>query len=122
MKAAWIAAGILLLVVVVVICNTAYVNHTVGDMEALAASLPDAPEPQAADILDGLRERLETHESGLSLSVSFLLLDRVRELIDSEAAYNRTGDIANYAATRAMLLDALGDLKRLERVSVQNIM
>ena len=122
MKSVWLSFGMLLLVVFLVLCNAGYVNHTVKDMKRMANDLPLSPDSGTEAQLDSILRLLDSHEAGLGLSVSFPLIDRVRELTDSARAYAQAGDKAGYASSRAMLIDAISDLNRLEKVTVKNIM
>lgn len=115
MRAARIAAVLLCLVVVLVVCNAVYVRTTVADMRDLADALPEAPDAETAAAVGRLIGRLDREKTLLGLSVSFPLIDRVRELAVSLQAYAADGgDTADYLAARGMLCGALDDLDRLE--------
>ena len=122
MISVWLSFGVLLLVVLLVLCNAGYVNHTVNNMKRMANDLPPSPDSGTEAQLDSILRLLDSHEAGLGLSVSFPIIDRVRELTDSARAYAQAGDKAGYASSRAMLIDAISDLNRLEKVTVKNIM
>lgn len=123
MKAALIAGVVLCLVVGLVIGNAVYVRETVGDLRDMADALPETPGAEAADAVSLLIDRLDREETLLGLSVSFTLIDRVRELAVSLRAYAQDGsDAAAYASAREMLRAAVDDLDRLEYVRLRNIM
>ena len=87
-----------------------------------ADALPAIPDADTPGLLDGLEAQFNRYETGLSLSVSFPILDRVREQIAAARAYAVSGSDTDYAAALAVLREALNDLDRLERFSVRNIM
>ena len=87
-----------------------------------ADALPVIPDADTPGLLDGLETQFNRYETGLSLSVSFPILDRVREQIAAARAYAVSGSDTDYAAALAVLREALNDLDRLERFSVRNIM
>lgn len=123
MRAALIAALVLCLVVGLVIGNAVYVRRTVGDIRDMADSLPEAPDAEAANAVGRMIDRLDREEALLGLSVSFTLIDRVRELAVSLRAYAQDGsDAAAYTSAREMLRAAVDDLDRLEYVRLRNIM
>jgi predicted PurR-regulated permease PerM len=122
MKSVWASCGVLLLVVLLVLGNGFYVNRTVQHMTELANALPFSPDSDTEAQLGEIIQLLNSHEASLGLSISFPLIDLVQELANSARAYAVAGDEAGYASSRAMLIDAIGDLNRLEKISVKNIM
>ena len=95
---------------------------SVAALRTRADALPAIPDAGTPGLLDGLEAQFNRYETGLSLSVSFPILDRVREQIAAARAYAVSGSDTDYAAALAVLREALNDLDRLERFSVRNIM
>lgn len=95
---------------------------SVAALRTRADALPVIPDADTPGLLDGLETQFNRYETGLSLSVSFPILDRVREQIAAARAYAVSGSDTDYAAALAVLREALNDLDRLERFSVRNIM
>ncbi len=118
-----VAAGILLLVIVaLVVGNALYVHRVSDDLLARAHALPAVPDPASTPAaVAALRERLERHLPWLGLSVHYGVLDRVEEALYALEAQAATGDSWQYAASRAVLIDLLRDIERLERLGVENI-
>lgn len=120
--AAVVASAVLLfLILCAIIGNAVFVRISVSRLEALAAALPDSPGADAVAALDELAAAFSRVEVGLSLSVSFPLLDRVREQLSAARAYALSGSYMEYSATCSVLLDAIRDLGRLEQWSVKTI-
>ncbi len=121
--AAVIAAAVLLcLILCAVAANAVFVRGSVAALRTRADALPAIPDADTPGLLDGLGAQFNRYETGLSLSVSFPILDRVREQIAAARAYAVSGSDTDYAAALAVLREALNDLDRLERFSVRNIM
>ncbi len=121
--AAVVAAAVLLcLIVCAVAANAAFVRGSAAALTARADALPAVPDTDTARLLDTLATLFARYESGLSLSVSFPVLDRVREQIAAVRAYAAAGSSADYAAALAVLREALRDLDRLERFPARNVL
>lgn len=120
--AAVVASAVLLcLIVCATVGNAVFVRVNVSRLEVLAEALPASPGADAVAALDDLTAAFSRVEAGLSLTVSFPLLDRVREQLSAARAYALSGSYIEYSATRAVLLDAIRDLGRLEQWSVKTI-
>lgn len=121
--AAVVASAVLLCIVLVSVAgNAVFVRRTVLSMRERVESLPAVPDAGVPGELDELSALFDRREIGLSLSVSFPILDRVREQIAAARAYAITGSEADYTAAIAVLKDVIRDLDRLERFSARNIM
>lgn len=114
MKASVGGGILLLLVLLLVIFNAGYVQGTTRSMEERIAVLPDEPTAEAARGIEELRAYWEIHQPWLRLTVSFSLTDRVSELAASLEAYAEGGAETDYTATKALLWDAVKDVRRLE--------
>lgn len=120
--AAVVFAGILLCFLCVAVgVNAAFVRRSVAELTRLADALPPTPDGTVSDRLDELAQVFERRETALSVSVSFPLLDRVREQITAVRAYAEAGSVAEYTAAVALLRDAIRDMARLEHISARNI-
>ena len=121
-----VAICVLCLILITVTVNAVFVNRLVDRLTDMAEALPSSPEEQDTEKLiariNELADLLAAHEKALNLSVSFQLIDRAHELTDQLKAYAATHEAGNYAATRESLLDALDDLKRLEKIGAENIL
>lgn len=120
--AAVVFAGLLLcLLCVAVGVNAVLVRRSVAELTRLADALPPIPDGTVADRLEELARAFERRETALSVSVSFPLLDRVREQITTVRAYAEADSAAEYTAAVALLREALRDMARLEHFSARNI-
>lgn len=123
MRGALIAAVVLCLLVCLVVVNAVYVRRCVNDLRDMADALSLLPDEGAADAVGRMLDRLDREETLLGLSVSFTLIDRVRETAVSVRAYALDGqDAGAYLAARAALREIVDDLDRLEYVRLRNIM
>lgn len=95
--------------------NAVFVRVSVARLSGLAEALPAEPGEEAAARLTELEAAFARRATGLSLTVSFPLLDRVREQLSAARSYALSGSRAEYAAACVLLRDAIRDLARLER-------
>lgn len=123
MKGWVVAAAVLLAVCILVGVNGFYVRHTTRELMADMEALPAVPDPETTPAeVAALREKLDSHLTGLGLSVSYTVLDRAIETLYSLEANARVGDHMQYAASLALLRDMLEDIARLERFRLENIL
>ncbi len=122
MKGCVAAAVVLCVVILLVAINAVYVRRVADNLCDRLEALPEHPDPTTTpDAVAAIRRRLEAHTTTLSLSVNFALPDRIGESLCALEAYAREGDGAQYAATRAVLLDLCRDLSRAERFDLENL-
>lgn len=123
MKGCVLAAVILLLVVIGVICNALYIHHTADQLMEWVEALPDVPNPQETPHAIGqIRERLEKKVSLLGITVPYSIIDRVSEALINLEACARTDDRLQYAETLALLRDLVEEIGRTEKITVKNIL
>lgn len=116
MKAS-VGAGILLVLIFIAVgINAAYVHRVTNEMRAQVAALPEIPnestEARITEFQNYLRDKLPL----LRLTISYPQLDRVGELSTSLKGYAQSDALSDYRITRALLLDALQDVERTERL------
>lgn len=120
--AAVILSAVLLgLLCLAVAANALYVRHGVSELKRQVAALPDVPGEGVEQQLDELEDTFGSMETGLSMSIRYALLDRVREQLASVRAYAAGNNRDEYATAVAGLWEAVRDLDRLERFSARNI-
>ena len=122
MKAVTAAVCVLLAVLCLVTVNALWIRKTVADIRRVAEAMPDEASPDAEAGAALLKDMIDRHEALMGLSVSYTLMDKVRELAVSAGAFAQAGDTAAYRSARAVLLEAVDDLDRLERLDVRNLM
>ncbi len=112
-----IAGGILLLVILVlVILNAWYIHSVTREMNRMVESLPQTPEPATLAHIAAFQAYFEEKHPLLRITIGFSQLDRVTELSESLLEYAQSGSLPDYRATRRLLLDAIQDMSRLERL------
>jgi len=121
-KGCIMAAGILLLVGILVAVNAVYVTRVSDTLEEMYKNLPLVPDPATTPaVIQNMTEYLNRHETGLGISIGFPLLDGIEERLARLEAYAEAGNTTEYAATLTALEGCLRDLRRHERVHSRNI-
>lgn len=116
MKASVGAAILLFLLIALVILNAWYVRSTTDRLIAEVQALPDVPKEDTVTQIEALQTEFDRHEGWLRLTVNYTLIDKISELITSLKSYAEANVSTDYLATRALLLDAINDVGRLERL------
>ncbi len=120
MKAS-IGAGILLLILLVTVCaNAIFVKNTTQALTDQIQSLSDLPSKENPQKIKAIQTYFEEKEPLLRISVSFLLLDRVKEHLEALRLYAESDMTGDYLVTKALLLDAVEDMGRMERLKIFN--
>ena len=118
MKAS-VGAGILLLVLLLLVCiNAVFVTNTTRSLSDQLRALPDAPSEECLQKIQVIEAYFEEKEPFLRISISFFLSDRVKEQLASLRLYAATDMAGDYLVTKALLLDAVEDMGRLERLGI----
>ncbi len=116
MKASIVAGILIILLVALVTGNAYYVGHITDAISLLVETLPETPTPEAITQMQTISEQLHAHRPYLSFFISFSLIDRVLELSDSLLLYGKCYDVVDYQVTKALLSDAIDDMRRLEEI------
>lgn len=105
-----------------VVGNFFYINRVADTMEEWLNALPDIGEEACAEKVAELRRYWENQASFVGLSVGYTVLDRVSEQAATLEACVSCGDLYGFRTAVALLRDAVGDVRRLEQFSIENLM
>ena len=123
MKGCVLGGVVLLVVTLLVACNAVLVTRTEASLLGDLTALPQVPDPTTTPAeVAAIRARLEKKEAFLGISVSYTVIDKAAEALRSLEASAAIGDVEQYRATLATLVDMLEDIGRLERLSLKNIL
>ncbi len=118
MKTFIVALAVFSLLLCVIILNALFVNRSMNELEDAVSSLS----PCDATALSEVTELWEKRYTLLSLSVS---RNEMRDMdvwmAEMRIAAERS-DVLQFETARAQALDSIGDIRRLERISVSNIL
>ena len=122
MKAFVVSILLAILLLGCIIFNNIYINRLADrileQLEALPAIDDNTCIPQAQAILAEWDEQVEY----VRLSVGYPVVDRVSEQATMLLACAECGDLYGFQSALALLRDAIGDMRRLEVISISNIL
>ena len=104
-----------------IFCNHLYINNVASEMLERLDKLPDIT---SEECVRSCRELLEYWNQQLSLaelSASYTLVDKVSEQATLLVACAECGDRYGFRSASELLRDAIGDMRRLEELSLGNI-
>ena len=101
--------------------NFIYVNHLTNAMTEIAAALPSIDEPMCAEKADALCRLWEKHSPIVGLTVGFLTVDKLSEHCQTLRSCAEVGDVYGYYSALSLLYDAIDDVRRLEKFSIDNL-
>ncbi|MBQ7335371.1 MAG: hypothetical protein IJW92_02725 [Clostridia bacterium] len=102
--------------------NFFYVNSFADRMERLITDLPDIQSPDCVSAAEQIHAYWEENAPLLGLSIGYSIIDRVGEQSCVLVACAEVGDVYGFYSAAALLLDAVGDLRRAERFSIENLL
>lgn len=108
---------LLVLLIVFVVLNAVYINKVANRMLDAVSALPPIADETAVSAAASLREDWLRATPFVDLTVSYLLSDRVCEQTALLVSCAEAGDVYGYASARAILSDALEDMRRTELFS-----
>ena len=120
MKTFVVSLILFVLMIFAIVWNFLYINRTADKLLELSEALPktSAGALKQAEALSAFwRERMDV----VGFSVGYTVLDRISEQTVSLVAAAKYESDFDYRLAKALLDDAIGDMRRLERFSFGNI-
>lgn len=121
MKVFYLSAFLLLALIAAVIGNAIYINNVVETMLTQVQSLPDIRQEDCVFRITELLAYWEANTDRVYLSVGFLSVDRITEQSKLLLSCAECGNNCGFSDAKALLTDALCDIKRLEEVHIGNL-
>lgn len=116
MKSFVISIFLALLMTAGIIINAVYINNVGQKTEAAIETLPP---PQSSDCYSqakDLEQIWKKQAKVVHISVNHTIVDRIGEQFTALVACAECGDLYGFYTARALLLDALDDMQRLEHI------
>ena len=119
MKTFYTALCVFLLLCLAIICNVLFISQTAGRLTDMLNTLPTCEEAESEfEKLDAFWQRRRT---AVSLSVSFDEIKDMDNCITSMRSALKSGDEKEFESEKALALNAVCRIQRLERLSLENI-
>lgn len=104
-----------------ILLNAIEIQSIASETEQRIKALSEYPSEESALEIAKLQAAWKERTNLLGLSVSYSVIDRVSEQMQLLAAACSFGDVYGYVETRVLLLDAIEDFRRLERLEIANL-
>ena len=122
MKALFASLIIFAVLLAGISANCVYINRISKDLQLQAKKLENIYDPTTLENLEKLKKHFKKHEKILLLSSSYITVNKVDDSIDGAIAYARSKDESGFQNAKAVLINAIYDLSRLEKFSIKNIL
>ena len=104
------------LMALAIVVNSLYINNVGERTENAILSLPDPSDPACISAAAGLEQDWKHYAKQVHISVNHTLVDRIEEYLATLTACASCGDVYGFYTARALALDALRDMRRLENI------
>lgn len=94
-----------------VIFNCLYINRTCDTLAAMTQALPQADCSECRNMVARLDEYWQSHHATIALSVSYIKLNRISDLLSALKSYAESGAASDYECARALLLNAISEIR-----------
>lgn len=97
-----------------IVANGLYINNVGRKTEVMVEQIPDPTHPDCRPQAEALEQTWKKQAKIVHISVNHIIVDRIGEQVETLVACAECGDVYGFYTARALLLDALGDMQRLE--------
>ena len=104
------------------VINFLFINDVYEDINVLISEISSTPCAENEEKISRLNDYWENVDARVSISVSYLLIDEIENLIDSVGVYNQLNDATQLSYSLALLKNATHNIRRLEEFSIKNIL
>ena len=122
MKSFWISMILLIAMLIGVGVNFFYINGVADELYRRIDAIPAITDLNCINATQELTSYWETVIDVVNLSVGYTVVDRVSEQAVTLNACAACNDFYGFQTALALLRDAVGDMRRLERFSVGNLL
>lgn len=116
MKSFLISLILALLMVGGVVMNGIYINEVGNRIQKDAEQLPLPTDPSCLAMVSKLETQWKKDARWIHISVNHSIVDRIGEQASTLVACAQSRDIYGFYTARALLLDAVEDMQRLEHI------
>lgn len=111
-----------IILIIMIILNFCFVENVIRDMEEAVSTMDTLPCDNNTVIIDHLKDYWGKSVPLLSLSVTYDDIKDLTDIIDSLQAANETRNINQFQIHVELLLNAIDEIGRLEKLSLENIL
>lgn len=108
--------------VTIIILNSVYINQTANMLIQITNSLPTPGCLDYNSRITNMERQWKEHYSLLCLTINLNDLNKVADCISQLKAYSVNDNEQDFESTRQLLINAIKNLHRLEKLSLDSIM
>ena len=116
MKSFLVSLVLIVLMIGGVTVNCIYINKVGNRIQESTEQLPIPSEPDCLQMVSELEKQWKKDAQWIHISVNHTIVDRIGEQTSTLVACAQSGDLYGFYTARALLLDAVEDMQRLEHV------
>ena len=115
------ASAIFLALCVTMVANFRYINGTADELTEMTENL-SIDDTDCLEKIDEIQKKWEKSSNIFSLSVGFKEIDYLGETLIALRSTAENGSELEFERYRALLVDAIDGVRRLEKFSIMNIL
>ena len=109
------------ILVAVIIGNSLYIIKEVNILRDTVTSIPSIDSPDCQYFINSLRDRWHSFKKVARLSLNYAEINKMDCLIEEMDCHLSTQNNNDFEHTRVMILNLLGEIARLERLSIDGL-
>ncbi len=122
MKTFYTSIALFILMIAFILINASYINRTVNELTEITHALPSPINSNYDTCINDLKEFWEQNYTAISFSVCMNDLNKISDSISQLKAYSTNQNEQDFEATRKILINAINNMCRLEKISWDSIM
>lgn len=122
MKTFILSVIIFITMVTIIILNSVYINQTANMLIQMTNSLPTPGCLDYNSRITNMERQWKEHYSLLCLTINLNDLNKVADCISQLKAYSVNDNEQDFESTRQLLINAIKNMHRLEKLSLDSIM
>ena len=109
------------ILIAIIVCNSIYVKKEVDILRDAVRSVPTIESPDCQLFINSLREKWRDFKKIARLSLNYAEINRMDCLIEELNCHLETKNDNDFEHAKVMMLNLLGEIVRLEKISVDGI-
>ena len=109
------------LLISIIIGNSLYINNEIKLLNEAVKSVPEIDSPECQKSINFLRDEWQSFKKIARLSLNYAEINKMDCLIEEMNCHLRNRNVNDFENSKVMILNLLGEIVRLEEVSVDGI-
>ena len=110
------------ILITVIIGNSIYINNEVNLLHEAVTSIPDLYSPNCQLFINSLRDKWKNFKKIARLSLNYTEINKMDCLIEELNCHLKTQNNNDFEHAKVMMINLLGEIVRLEKITVDGIL